>query len=441
MTTQKLTKPFVDALKATGSEYAVWCSALPGFGVRIRPTGTMSYVAIYKTGGRNTPFRRVTIGSTKKLSLEMAREEAKAILAKAELGTDTAAEKAKKNAEMSLAQLCDLYMVEGVGNKKASTLVSDKSRISAHIKPLLGKKRIGDVKRTDIERMMRDIANGKTARKSGTGKAQSIVTGGKGTATRTVRFLGGIFTWAISQGYLDNNPRNGVKLYQDGKGERFLSGAELQRLGDVLREAGTVGLPWRENEGANPKHRPNDPAKAREVVSPYVIAAIRLLIFTGCRAGEILKLRWQEIDFDNGLLNLPDSKTGAKKVLLAAPALKVLADLTRLGEYVIAGNDPKKPRLDIKRPWQRITAHAGLEGLRLHDLRHSFASVGAASGMGLGIVGKLLGHASPATTARYSHFADDPVRRAGESIAAQISANMGDATSAEIVPFRKGGTV
>ncbi len=441
MTQKRLTKQFVDLLVSTGKDTVIWCSELSGFGVRVRPSGAKSFIAMYRVGGRNSLPKKVTIGSYPKLTVEQARNEAKAILAKAALGTDTAAEKAKKNAEMTLAQLCDLYMIEGVDNKKASTLVSDKSRISSHIKPLLGKKRIGEIKRTDIERMMRDIANGKTARSSGTGKNLSIVKGGKGAATRTVRFLGGILSWAVSQGYLETNPRMGVKTYQDGKGERFLSTIELQTLGDVLREAGTIGLPWRENEGAIVKHRSNDAAKTREVVSPYVIAAIRLLIFTGCRAGEILKLRWSEIDFENGLLNLPDSKTGAKKVLLAAPALKVLADLIPLGDYVIAGNDPKKPRLDIKRPWQRILTHAGLEGLRLHDLRHSFASVGAASGMGLGIVGKLLGHASPSTTARYSHFADDPVRRASESIAAQISASMGDALSAEIVPFKKNGVV
>jgi integrase len=441
MGSRKLTKPVVDALVATGKEYAVWCAKLPGFGVRVRPTGAMSYVAIYKTGGRNTPFRRVTIGSVNKLPLEKARAEAERILASAKLGADTAAEKAAKNAEKTVAEICDLYIKEGADLKKESTLVSDRSRIARHIKPLIGKKRIGDLTRADIERMMRDIANGKTAmdEKNDKPRSRSIVKGGKGTATRTVRQLGGILTWAVSQGYLERSPRAGVKLYKDGKGERFLSGDELQRLGDALRDAETTGLPWAENEGKEAKHRPKDKANAREVVSPYAVAAIRLLIFTGCRAGEVLNLRWSEVDFDHGVLNLPDSKTGAKKVLLAAPALKVLADLDRVGEYVIAGNDPNRPRSDIKRPWARITAYAGLGGLRLHDLRHSFASVGAASGMGLGVVGKLLGHASPATTARYSHLADDPVRRAGERIAAEIAAKMGDADIGKVVPLKGRG--
>jgi integrase len=288
---------------------------------------------------------------------------------------------------------------------------------------------------------MRDVANGETAVDVKTGKhGRAIVTGGRGAATRTVRLLGGIFTYAVERGYIETNPRAGVKVYKDGKGERFLSADELRRLGEAMREAETVGLPWQLNEGPKSKHTPKISATAREVISPFAIAAIRLLLLTGCRAGEIVKLKWAHVDFERGFLNLPDSKTGAKQVMLGAPALKVLADLPRVGEYVIAGADPKKPRSDLKRPWNRITAHAGLSDLRLHDLRHSYASVGAASGMGLGIVGKLLGHASTATTARYAHFADDPLRRASDSIASTIAAALGvpDAPAGNVVPMKQG---
>jgi integrase len=236
--------------------------------------------------------------------------------------------------------------------------------------------------------------------------------------------LGGIFSYAVDRGYLETNPRSGVKVYADGKGERFLTADEFRKLGDALREAETVGLPWQLNEDANTKHRPKDAENQREILSPFSIAAIRLLMFTGCRAGEILSLKWEHVDFERGFLNLPDSKTGAKVVLLGAPALKILSELPRIdgNPYVIVGEKPGQPRSDLKRPWRRITAHAGLPDIRLHDLRHSFASIGAASGMGLGVVGKLLGHASTATTARYAHFADDPLRRASDSIASTIAA-------------------
>ncbi|WP_173861862.1 site-specific integrase [Notoacmeibacter marinus] len=215
---------------------------------------------------------------------------------------------------------------------------------------------------------------------------------------------------------------------------------EMQRLGDALREAETVGLPWNFNEGKKAKHRPVKDENRREVISPFAVAAIRLLMLTGCRAGEILALRWSEVDFERGVLNLPDSKTGAKKVLLGAPALEVLSDLPRMGDYVIAGALPNKPRSDLKRPWERITRHAGLKDVRLHDLRHSFASVGAGAGMGLATVGKLLGHASPAMTARYAHLADDPLRRASESISGTIAAAMNGAATKEtnVAAFRKG---
>jgi integrase len=173
-------------------------------------------------------------------------------------------------------------------------------------------------------------------------------------------------------------------------------------------------------------HRPVKPENQREVFTRDVTAAIRLLMFTGCRLREILRLRWEDVDFERGVLNLPDSKTGRKKVLVPGPAIAILDQLERCGEYVIAGKEADKPRADLNRPWRRITQHAKLEGLRLHDLRHSYASVGAASGMGLVALGKLLGHSSPSTTQRYAHLADDPLRRASEHIANVIASALGD---------------
>lgn len=435
MSKRKLTKAVVDALEKRASDYVEWCGALPGFGCRVRPSGSRSLIVQYRVGGRNSPVRKVTLGSYGKLTVEQARKAAEAILAKAELGIDEAGERARKRGELTVAELCDEYLTDGCDRKKASTIATDKGRIERHIKPLLGRKRIGDVTRGDIERFMRDVANGKTAADVKTKKfGRARVTGGKGTATRTVRLLGGIFSYAVARDYISANPRSGVRLYEDGKGERFLSEEELRRLGEALREAETAGLPWQPKAGANVKHVPKMAATAREIVSPHAIAAIRLLMLTGCRAGEILNLQWKHVDLEHGLLNLADSKTGAKPVLLGAPAMKVLADIPRISgnPYVIVGDKPKLPRRDLKRPWSRIIKHAGLDGLRLHDLRHSFASVGAASGMGLTVVGKLLGHQSTSTTARYSHLADDPLRRASDAIAGRISDAMGDGAAGEV---------
>lgn len=434
-----LTKTIVDALLPRDRDYVTWCGKLSGFGVRTRPSGRKSFIAQYDFNGRT---RKVTIGTHGAITVDQARDKARAVLANAQLGIDEAETKARRRAEMTVAELCDEYLAEGCDKKKGSTIATDKGRIARHIKPLLGTKKISDVTRGDIERFMRAVANGKTAKILTNEQGNRVaVTGGKGTATRTVRLIGGIFSYAVKHGYIGSNPRSGVQLYADGKGKRYLSPSEFQRLGEAMREAETIGLPWRFNEGAKEKHRPKREENQREIISPHAIAAIRLLMLTGCRLSEILKLQWSDVDFTRGILDVADSKTGAKEVLLGAAALKVLADIPRIKDnpYVIAGENQGKPRSDLKRPWRRITVHAGLPGLRLHDLRHSFASVGVASGMGLPIVGKLLGHASPTTTARYAHIAEDASRRALNTIESTIAASTGlAAEAANIVPIKLG---
>jgi len=168
------------------------------------------------------------------------------------------------------------------------------------------------------------------------------------------------------------------------------------------------------------------------VISPFAGAAIRLLLFTGCRLREILRLKWAQVDFERGFLFLPDSKTGRKPVVLNAPALAILSDLQRGGDYVIAGDDPHRPRHDLKKPWAVVIRRAGLEGLRIHDLRHTHASFGVAAGFGLPIIGKLLGHTQASTTQRYAHLDNDPVRRASKRIGATIAGAL-DGTSRQVV--------
>lgn len=438
---RRLTKTVVDALGPAATEYTVFDSKLPGFGVRVRPTGSMSYVAMYRTGGRNTPLRKVTIGKVGKLTTEEARKQAEAILAKAELGQDVAQERAKARTELTVADLCDIYFAEGCATKKASTLVSDRGRIERHIKPLLGRKLISEVKSADIERFLRDVAMGKTAVDVKTRKhGRAMVRGGKGTATRTTRLLGGIFTFAVRRGLRADNPVTGVRKYEDGQGDRYLTAGELQRLGEALREAEATGLPWDVSlSEPKAKHLPKNIEAHRTKVDPYAVAAIRLLILTGCRLREILNLRWEQVNVERGVMLLPDSKTGWKPVLLGAPALQVLDRLVRVEDcpYVIQGKRPGKPRSDLKRPWDAIRRRAGLENVRIHDVRHTFASFGAAGGIGLTIVGRLLGHKDIKTTNRYSHLADDPLRRAADSVGNALAAAMGEDKSAEVIRLKR----
>ena len=455
----RITKRIVDALEKTGAEYFAWDADLIGFGVRVRESGAKTYVVKYRAGvGRNAPTRRLTIGSVGKLTPEEARRLAKAKLGEAATGGDPAGDRAKERADLTVSALADLYLEEGCETKKASTVLNDRSRIARHIKPLLGTKRVGAVTTADVERAMRDVANGKTATDEKTGKhGRAIVTGGKGAAGQVVALLSSMFAFAVARKMRPDNPAFGVKKYRTGKGERFLTSEELERLGAAIREAETDGIPWEPDPTKKVKHAPKEENR-RATISPEVAAALRLIILTGARLREILHLEWSHVDMERGLLLLPDSKTGKKAIVLNAPALAVLAGLPRRSTFVIPGEPPRhgagaakatkavdRPRSDLKRPWELVTKRAGLEGVRIHDLRHTNASIGAAAGLGLPIIGKLLGHTQASTTQRYAHLDNDPLRKAADRIGSEIARAMGDAQppkdgeGAEVIPLRRDG--
>jgi integrase len=251
------------------------------------------------------------------------------------------------------------------------------------------------------------------------------------TANRAVVLLSHFFGWAVDRGRAargSENPARGVKKFKEQGRERYLTSKELRRLGEALREAETSGIEWRPDETkATAKHAPKRRDSRLVKLGVHAAAALRLLLLTGARLREILHLEWSHVDMERGMLFLPDSKTGRKMIVLGLPAIDVLADLAKERDarptgsrFVICGDDPERPRADLKRPWRLISKHANLEGVRLHDLRHSFASFGAGFGMGLPIIGRLLGHVDPATTARYAHLDADPVRRASNLVSGAI---------------------
>ncbi len=373
----------------------------------------------YRTGGRGSKTQRKTIGTYGTITVEAARKKAEEYLASAQLGNDLIESERRSRAALTINDLCDDYIAHGMTMKKASTIETDLSKIKRHIRPLIGGKRISELTKQDVERLLHDIAKGKTAQDERTEKGRSIVKGGKSAATRSVRVLSSMFTYAIDHGIAEANPCSGVKLFKDQAKEHYLTQNQIEQLFDTLVLAETKGLPWTLRDNSAAKHRPSTD-HMREIMSPHVTGAIRLLVLTGCRLREILHLRWSEVDFERAMLFLPDSKTGKKSVLLSLPAIEVLESLPRAGAYVIAGGTPDKPRADLKRPWKRISAHAGIEGTRIHDLRHTFASRGAAHGLSLPMIGRLLGHKSPQTTARYAHLADDPLRRALDEMSAGL---------------------
>jgi integrase len=400
---KRLTNSVVNGAAKRDSDYFIWDGDLKGFGLKVCSGGRKSYVCKYRLGtGRNAPTRRMTIGTHgSPWTPDQARKRASQILGLVAHGEDPAqAKQADKNV-LTVAQLCDRYLEHGAATKKASTLATDRGRIERHIKPLLGRMRVPDVKRADISRFLQDVAAGKTAVDVKTGaRGRAIVRGGKGTATRTVGLLGGIFSFAVESGWISENPVRGVKRFRDRSNERFLDGDELQKLGAALIAAEAAG----EN--------------------PYAIAIIRLLVLTGARKGEIESLRWPEVDWHYSYLRLSDSKTGQKLVMLNNAAIEVLQTVLRqnASDFVFPASRSDGFYEGTPKVWRRIRAKAGLENVRLHDLRHSFASMAVSGGASLPVIGALLGHRNNATTARYAHLQDDPIRRASEGIGSAIQA-------------------
>ena len=394
---QKLTKRLVDSLTAAPKDNFLWDLDVTGFGLKITPKGRKVYIVQKRLNGR---LRRFTIGQHgAPWAPDIARAEANRILACISAGVDPSEEKRKAEADLTIAELCELYVKEGCGTKKGSTLATDRGRIERHIKPLIGNVRLGELTRGDLERFLVDVAEGKTAIDEKNGKrSRSIVRGGKGTASRTLGLVGAILQFAVDRKLRSDNPCRGIKRYKDKKIERYLSRQELKALGQALLEA--------QKEGAN----------------PYAIAAIRLLLLTGARKNEILSLKWDWVDFDRGMLILPDSKTGAKTIPLGDAAIALLRKVPAQAnsQFVFPGTGEKGHLIGLQKIWEGIREKAGLNSLRLHDLRHHFVSVGASSGESLYILGKLAGHKRPETTQRYAHLANDPVRQSANRIASQI---------------------
>lgn len=417
MATGKITNRSVAAAAPGERDTYLWDADLPGFGLKVTPAGRKVYLVQYRNGGRRGRTRRVTIGKHgSPWTPDGARKVAKRILGRVAAGEDPAEERSEARRDLSITELCDLYLREGVATKKPSTLAVDRGRIERHIKPLLGRRRLLALTRGEIERFMQDVAAGKTAIDIKTGaRGRAIVRGGKGTASKAVALLGSILTFAVDHKLRPDNPARGIKRYRDKKCERFLAPAELARLGAALA---TV-----ERDGEN----------------PFVVAAIRLLALTGCRKSEILGLQWAQIDFERACIRFPESKTGAKALPLGAPALEVLEALPRIEgcPYVLPASIGNGHFVGLQKAWVRIRAKAALEDVRLHDLRHSFAAAGAAGGDSLLMIGALLGHRDPTTTSRYAHLADDPLKEAADRISGAIAAAMkGDGDGAQVVELR-----
>lgn len=376
---------------------------LAGFGFYRTPGDTGTFFAEFRpvAGGAK---KRIKLGRVGILKASEAREAARRAIANAALGKDLAQGRADDRASVTVKRLLDLYVERTRDKKKASTADGYELIASVNIVPHVGSVKASALTRREVQAMHTKVGASR----------------GKYAANRAVAVLKAAYAWGSRQDHVPEgfNPASGVDRYKEEARERFLTAVEMQRLGEAMVEAETVGFPVNAGDA---KHSPKG---QRVAFHPHVTAAIRLLMLTGCRLREILHLRWTEVDFERGVLRLPDSKTGRRVVFLPQAAIDILKGMTRIGSYVIAsdsaGAKDEKPRADLKRPWASITKRAGLDDVRLHDLRHSFASIGAESGLGLPVIGALLGHSSAQTTKRYAHAADEASRKAVDTIAGKI---------------------
>lgn len=375
----KIRKRSVDAAAPGAEEYFIWDDELRGFGLRVYPSGRKMYLAQFRAGGR---VRRVNVGLHGTITAEDARTEAMKHLSTVRLGGDPAAERDRRKASPTMKEFGKRFLGEHVVvHCKPTTQAEYKRSVELFINPKIGSHRIIDVTRADIVELHQSM------------KATPY------QANRTLGVLSIMFTVAHTWGVRTDgvNPCWKVKRYKEEKRERYLTAEELARLGSVLREANA------ERAAVN---------------------CIQLLLLTGCRLSEIQKLKWAYVDLDAGVLRLPDSKSGAKLVSIGQAAADVFKAIPRIegNPYVITGQMEGQHLTDMQRPWRRLRERAGLADVRIHDLRHSFASDALQLGEDLMMIGRLLGHTQVQTTARYAHLKTGPVRAAADKVAGAIAA-------------------
>ena len=377
---QKLTKKIIESILPQNKDIILWDSEISGFMCKITPMGKKSYFLYYRTQDRRQ--RRPKIGDHGVVTCEQARNIAQRWLLEVSQGKDPSSEKQERRSTPTVKELADQYMREHAPRKKASSQKEDQRLWDQFILPSLGTLKVSSIERSDIAKLHHSL--------------QHLPT----TANRVRSLLSKALNLAELWGYRSNhsNPCLHTKKYTEQKRERFLSQDEINRLIQALdAEEQNNEIPW-------PLH------------------AIRLLLITGCRLNEILTLKWEEVDFDNQCLRLRDSKTGKKLIYLSTAAIEFLKNIPQVegNSYVICGGKEGAHLINLQKPWRRIRAKVELDDVRIHDLRHTFASIAASNGLSLPIIGALLGHKQTQTTARYAHLIGQPLIDASEKIGGKI---------------------
>lgn len=401
MAKAKITIRAVDALKPGET---VWDSELAGFGVRCQRRDRI-YVLKTRVNGKQRTF---TIGKHgAPWTPTDARRKAKELLGAVASGKDLHSIREGKKRRLTVADLAERYLSQHAElQKKHSSVKTDRSNLSNHIVPFFGDMFVADVDVEDVNRFLRNLSLGKLAKPAAPNpNGGAEVKGGKGVANRCRALLSKMFNlaerWKLIPQH--SNPTRHAIRFQENSVERYLTDDEMTRLGAALSDA-----------------------EANGTCSIYLLNAIRLLLVTGARLGEIQNLEWSQVDRARKVAFLPDSKTGKKSLPLSDAAFAIIDATPRVAgnDFVFCGSKPGKPIVNFRKPWGRIRAAAGLSDLRLHDLRHNFASAAINSGTPLAIIGGLLGHKNPKTTQRYAHLADTVLHTAGNATAHAISSKI-----------------
>ncbi|MFC5396012.1 tyrosine-type recombinase/integrase [Bosea vestrisii] len=402
----KLTKRVVDAAGIRDKDYFIWDDELPGFGLRVFASGKRSYLIQYRSAGRT---RRYTIGLHGIWTPETARQEAKVQLGRVAGGDNPAEERQLDHKAVTVKELCALYLndlkaglIIGKGGrpKKTTTIVTDTGRIERHILPLIGARRVKDLTKADINKVLKGIMAGKTRASVKTKKlrGKAIVRGGAGTATRTVGLLGGILTYAVESGIIERNPAHGIKRPKDNVRNRRLTEAEYRTLGQMLREAAAIKK------------------------YAMTVDIIRQIALTGCRRSEIIGLMWSEADADGSCLRLEDSKEGVSVRPVGLPVVEYLEERRKgaTGTYVFPGQDEDNAFGSFPNHWEQIFKESPLAGVTPHVLRHSFASIANDLGFTEVTIAALVGHSKGSVTSKYIHTLDTALIMAADTISGYI---------------------
>ena len=383
MIAEKLSKTVVERIKAADQDVVVWDNTLPGFGIRVKPSGVRSYIIQYRN--RNTSAsRRLTIGQHGPLlTFDQAKKQARAMLADAMRGEDPVEIRKTARRAPSVADLAVDYLERhAVPKKRPKSVRDDRAMLDNIILPKLGAKKVDAIGRRDVE---------------------AIQVGMKDRpyqANRVLSLLSKMFNLAIEWKWRPDNPAKGIERYQEQKRERWLSDEELRRLCAVLDE------------------HPNTRAAN----------AVRLQLLTGARLGEVLTSRKEDFDLHRGIWTKPSHQTKQKRtehLPLSAQALILVTLIIETSDagspFLFPGNKPGQPLHEIKKFWSVVLREAGIVNYRRHDNRHTYASHLVSSGLSLEIVGRLLGHTTATTTKRYAHLADDPLRAATDQFGSKIA--------------------